>query len=95
MDSRCVMQKTALLVPLVQVKRGFPTMTGATNVDAVYNLRVKVCDSTAGLESNCNVSTNKPEGLLQHYARQMRFGLFSYAMQGNSDINRDGGVLKI
>ncbi|NTV79221.1 MAG: S8 family serine peptidase, partial [Clostridiales bacterium] len=69
-------------------------MTGATNVDAVYNLRVKVCDSTAGLESNCNVSTNKPEGLLQHYARQMRFGLFSYAMQGNSDINRDGGVLR-
>ena len=72
----------------------FPTMTGATNVDAVYNLRVKVCDSTAGLESNCNVSTNKPEGLLQHYARQMRFGLFSYAMLGNANINRDGGVLR-
>ena len=72
----------------------FPTMTGTTNVDEVYNLRVKVCNSAAGLESNCNVSLNKPEGLLQHYSRQMRFGLFSYAMKNNSDINRDGGVLR-
>jgi type IV pilus assembly protein PilY1 len=72
----------------------FPTTTGTTNVDAVYNLRVNVCNSAAGLESNCNSSTNKPEGLLQHYARQMRFGLFSYAMTGNANINRDGGVLR-
>lgn len=72
----------------------WPTMTGATNVDAVYRLRVNVCNSASGLESNCNTSTSKPEGLLQHYARQMRFGLFSYAMTGNANINRDGGVLR-
>lgn len=72
----------------------FPDMTGVSGVDGAYNLRIKVCDTSAGLESNCNVTTNKPEGLLQHYAHQMRFGLFSYALTGNASIDRDGGVLR-
>ena len=72
----------------------FPTTTGATSVDGAYNLRIKVCDTGVGLESNCNTSNNKPEGLLQHYARAMRFGLISYAMRSNADLTRDGGIIR-
>jgi type IV pilus assembly protein PilY1 len=72
----------------------FPDTTSTTHVDAAYNLRVKVCDTTAGLEGNCNTTSNKPEGLLQKYAGLMRFGLTSYAIQGNPNIDRDGGVIR-
>jgi type IV pilus assembly protein PilY1 len=61
-----------------------------------YNLRVKVCDPVAGLESNCtgynNNSYYKPEGLVQENARSMRFAVTSYTADNSQD--RDGGVLR-
>lgn len=59
-----------------------------------YNVRVKVCDSSAGLESNCTLyGTNyKPEGLIQKNAEKMRFALMSYS--ADSSENRHGGVLR-
>ncbi|MCX7100435.1 MAG: PilC/PilY family type IV pilus protein [Methylobacter sp.] len=68
-----------------------------------YIARVKVCDSTGGVEANCKtythpttgVQTLKPVGLLQQYGdvdadRQMRFGL----MTGSYAANKSGGVLR-
>lgn len=46
-----------------------------------YYVRAKVCDSTIGLETNCELygtSTYKPVGEVQRNGEKMRFGLFSY-----------------
>lgn len=47
-----------------------------------YNVNVKVCDASIGLESNCKLYGNgtsyKPVGELQLNGDQMRFGVFSY-----------------
>ncbi|MEO6917717.1 MAG: PilC/PilY family type IV pilus protein [Collimonas sp.] len=58
------------------------------------NVRVQVCNSTVGLESNCVAygSNYKPQGLMQQYAMKIRFGAFGYL--NDSSINRDGGVLR-
>jgi hypothetical protein len=61
---------------------------------ASFNLKIKVCDPSKGLEPNCNPSNNKPEGVIQKYADKMRFGLISYALFGNPDPRRDGGVIR-
>ena len=58
-------------------------------------IRVKACDATGGgVESNCRAyGTNyKPEGLMQEYAMQLRYGAFGYLNDG--DVQRDGGVLR-
>jgi type IV pilus assembly protein PilY1 len=58
-------------------------------------IRVKACDTAAGgIESNCKAyGTNyKPEGLMQEYAMQLRFGAFGYL--NDDSITRDGGVLR-
>lgn len=57
-------------------------------------VRTKVCDSTAGLETNCKAygTSNKPEGLIQTNAHQLRFALVSYLADSNQ--SRDGGVLR-
>jgi type IV pilus assembly protein PilY1 len=58
-------------------------------------IRVKACDATGGgVESNCKAyGTNyKPEGLMQEYAMQLRYGAFGYLNDDN--IQRDGGVLR-
>lgn len=68
-----------------------------------FNVRVKVCDSSKGLESNCKTYTHpatgdqtiKPVGLLQQYGdldadRRVRFGLFT----GSYAANKSGGVLR-
>ena len=58
-------------------------------------IRVKACDATGGgVESNCTVyGTNyKPEGLMQQYAMQLRYGAFGYLNDNNDQ--RDGGVLR-
>ncbi len=73
----------------VTATSGWPTTTGNA-----FSLRVKVCDTAAGLESFCNTSNNKPEGVLQKYSDRVRFGLVSYAMTGNASTTRDGGVLR-
>ncbi|WP_313298259.1 PilC/PilY family type IV pilus protein [Diaphorobacter sp.] len=59
-----------------------------------YTVRVKVCDSSVGLESNCKAYGNsyKPEGLIQKYSQEMRFSAFGYL--NDNDILRDGGVLR-
>ena len=65
--------------------------------DASYNVKVRVCDSAKGLESNCRgytkngITVYKPEGLIQRYSDKMRFGVFAYTLDGET---RDGGVLR-
>ena len=66
--------------------------TAGANTQAVFSLRIKACDTTGGLESRCNPTTNKPEGTIQKYMNQMRYGLISYA--ADNDQTRDGGVLR-
>jgi type IV pilus assembly protein PilY1 len=72
--------------------------TGAGTIEAgrAYRaqIRVKACDSAAGLESNCKQygSVYKPEGLMQEYAMQLRFGAFGY-LNDPTDL-RDGGVMR-
>jgi Tfp pilus tip-associated adhesin PilY1 len=61
---------------------------------ASFNLKIEVCNPSKGLEPNCNPSNNKPEGVIQKYADKMRFGLISYALYGNRDPRRDGGVIR-
>lgn len=62
----------------------------------IYELyvRVKVCDSNAGVESNCMQygSNYKPEGLMQKYSTNLRYSAFGYLNDSNPD--RDGGVLR-
>ncbi len=59
-----------------------------------FNLRVKVCDPSVGVESNCVQygSNYKPEGLIQQYAGRMRYSVFGYL--NDSAQNRDGGVMR-
>lgn len=62
----------------------------------IYELyvRVKVCDGSVGVESNCVQygSNYKPEGLMQKYSTQLRYSAFGYL--NDSNIDRDGGVLR-
>lgn len=68
------------------------------NDKATLNVKVRVCDSTAGLEANCKAYTSgattyyKPEGLIQKNADKMRFAVTSYLNDGSQ--SRDGGVLR-
>ena len=62
-------------------------------------VRVKVCDSTEGLEPNCKAYTDtsgnttyKPIGLMQEFSEQMRFSLFSYL--NDNSVGRQGGVMR-
>lgn len=61
-----------------------------------FYVRVKVCDASAGLESNCTGyggnTYYKPEGLVQENAKSMRFAVTSYTNDNSED--RDGGVLR-
>lgn len=76
----------------------FCNNTGCTksNKRKYYNLHVRVCDKTQGLEANCTSYSNgnfyKPEGLVQSKADHMRFAVTSYTKDG--DRSRDGGVLR-
>ncbi|OAI03997.1 hypothetical protein A1342_05545 [Methylomonas methanica] len=110
-------QMSSLPTPLIKVAAGsWPQwdssevtqcqLAGGTQPTALlgtYNARVKVCDSTIGLEANCKtythpstgVQTQKPVGLLQQYGdvdaeRPVRFGL----MTGSYAANKSGGVLR-
>jgi type IV pilus assembly protein PilY1 len=68
----------------------------APNPTTVWRLsvRVKVCDSTVGLEANCEqyASGYKPAGLIQKYSRKIRFSVFGYLLDNGAF--RDGGVLR-
>ena len=63
------------------------------NVGA-FNLEIKVCEPSKGLEPNCNPENKKPEGVIQKYANKIRFGLISYALHNNPDKKRDGGIIR-
>ena len=64
-------------------------------VRSVYRIKVQVEVCKPGmLESNCKRygSNYKPEGLLQQYAADLRYSVFSYL--NDSSWDRDGGVLR-
>ena len=52
-----------------------------------FNVRIKVCDSSIGLESNCKQygSTYKPTGVIQDNGDIMRFGVTSYFQANDID----------
>lgn len=68
------------------------------NQRGYFNVNVRVCDATQGLESNCVAYTSggstyyKPEGLIQKNSNKMRFALTSYTLDNAQ--GRDGGVLR-
>jgi len=70
------------------------TTSGNTNKIYMMSIRVKVCDPAVGLEPNCRQYAQgwKPEGLIQKYAKEMRYSIFGYL--NDSDILRDGGILR-
>jgi Tfp pilus tip-associated adhesin PilY1 len=70
----------------------FPTTSGTTNVLSAYRLQLDVCVTASGLESNCNTTTIKPEGLAQKYQNSMRFSLMAYSK--NDAKEKDGAVLR-
>lgn len=60
-------------------------------------INVKVCDTAAGVETNCKqYDTNwKPEGLMQKYATKLRYSAFGYLNHnGTTSQQRDGGVMR-
>lgn len=64
-----------------------------TSTTKYYSVRVEVCKASL-LESNCKQYGNnwKPEGLLQQYAGNIRYSVFSYL---NDDASsRNGGVMR-
>lgn len=71
-------------------------LVSASNVPLTYNvsMRVKVCDAAVGVESNCVRYAQgwKPEGLIQEYSQDIRYGVFGYLNDSNGA--RDGGVLR-
>ena len=89
---------TTTYQPSVYVGDSLPPVIlpfGVTNsTEYAAQVRVKVCDPSVGLESNCTKygSNYKPEGLMQKYAMSMRFGAFGYL--NDSATSRDGGVLR-
>jgi Tfp pilus tip-associated adhesin PilY1 len=70
------------------------TSAGYSNIANDLYVRAKVCDSSNGLEDNCQPygSHYKPEGLMQQNAKRMRFAVMSYLR--NSDHGSQGGVLR-
>lgn len=61
-----------------------------------YNVKIKVCDQSQGLEANCAPYDSgnyfKPEGLVQKNADHMRFAVTSYSNTNTREM--DGGVLR-
>ncbi len=58
------------------------------------SVRVKVCDASVGVESNCVQYSQgwKPEGLIQEYSKRIRYSIFGFLNEsGNS---RNGGVMR-
>jgi type IV pilus assembly protein PilY1 len=76
---------------------GSTNVADANNKSKTYevSVRVKVCDPSVGVESNCKkypAGNYKPEGLIQKYADRIRFSAFGYL--NHADLNRDGGVMR-
>ncbi len=66
------------------------------NTDDAYEVSVRVAVCVPGfLEANCRAYPSggfKPEGLIQQYADEIRYGVFGYLLDSNQE--RDGGVLR-
>lgn len=76
--------------------RADSTVTATPTANRVYQMyaRVQACKSGV-LESNCAMYQNgdyKPTGLIQQNALKLNFAAFGYL--NDSDIKRDGGVLR-
>ncbi len=75
-----------------------PAVAPAAATVYEVSVRVKVCDASVGLETNCVAYgtspdfTYKPEGLLQKYANRIRYSAFGYL--NDNAITRDAGVLR-
>ncbi|MCK7598785.1 PilC/PilY family type IV pilus protein [Microbulbifer sp. CAU 1566] len=74
---------------------GAPSKPAISTDGGEYYARVKVCDSSVGLEENCRSypsGNSKPTGLLQKYGEkdEIHFGLIT----GSYDKNKSGGVLR-
>ncbi len=76
-------------------------VSGNTKLHTNDGVRIKVCDSSAGLEDNCKAygTNHKPEGLIQNNAHRMRFAVMSYLADDDNDPTtfnhtRQGGVLR-
>ncbi|MET0279740.1 MAG: PilC/PilY family type IV pilus protein [Steroidobacteraceae bacterium] len=71
-----------------------PLDSNADNAVYWVTVRVKVCDTTVGVESNCVQygSGWKPEGLIQKYANKIRYSAFGYLNDDNGA--RDGAALR-
>lgn len=74
------------------------TLTTGKNGDAgtVYevSVRVKVCDASVGVESNCVQYSQgwKPEGLIQEYSKRIRYSIFGFLNESGN--TRNGGVMR-
>ncbi|NIJ73000.1 pilus assembly protein [Xanthomonas sp. F4] len=65
-----------------------------TSLTFTVSVRVKVCDK-AFLEDNCvryPSGNYKPEGLIQQYAKRIRYSVFSYKNDDSSSV--DSGILR-
>jgi len=78
-------------------------LPGAAGTSACYNIRVEACVAVTGapIESNCVsgytngsgvASVPKPEGLIQKYSANLRFGALGYLNVANQ--SRNGAVLR-
>jgi type IV pilus assembly protein PilY1 len=77
-------------------------LPGNAGTSWCFNIRVEVCVPSPALgvagdvrEGNCEARYSgvaKPEGLIQQYANNLRFGAFGYLSQDGND--RSGGVLR-
>lgn len=58
------------------------------------SVRVKVCDATVGIESNCKQYSQgyKPEGLIQEYSERIRYSIFGFLNETGNQ--RNGGVMR-
>ncbi len=76
----------------------FGTTKDSQDIDADFNVQIRVCDETKTLEDNCVAFTDggstyyKPVGLIQKNAKHKRFGVVSY-LKANT-IAKNGGVLR-
>jgi len=72
------------------------TSGSGANYIGTFNVDVKVCDASAGIESNCVAYGSplyyKPEGLIQGNSAAKRFAVTSYTFDNAQE--RDGGVVR-
>jgi len=74
----------------------FERTKNAKDLDSDLNVRVEVCDTSEGLETNCKAygggANYKPEGLMQANAHRMRFAVMSYV--NDTNLGTHGGILR-